>query len=112
MDFAPIADWDLLRKAYAAAEKLLLSVCVGNTVSVDLFYNDVDPEEWKTVWARYGVLAVDMETAELYTLAARKGVRALTILTVSDELTNGVKLSAEERENTLSDMVRIALEIA
>jgi purine-nucleoside phosphorylase len=111
MHFAPIADWDLLYKANEAARKLSIPVRVGNTVSVDLFYNDIDSDEWK-LWAKYGVLAVDMESAELYTLAAQKRVQALAILTISDVLPTGERVSASDRENTFGDMVRIALDIA
>jgi purine-nucleoside phosphorylase len=78
---------------------------------VDLFYNDIDSDEWK-LWAKYGVLAVDMESAELYTLAAQKRVQALAILTISDVLPTGERVSASDRENTFGDMVRIALDIA
>lgn len=108
MDFAPIASWELLRKACEEAEKFSIPVQVGNILATDLFYNDVDPDEWQ-LWAKYGVLAVEMETAELYTLAAHKGIQALTILTVSDLLPNKESLSAEERQNGFDDMVKIAL---
>ena len=63
----------------------------------DLFYNDIDPDEWK-LWAKYGVIAVEMETAELYTLAAKYGRKALSILTVSDILPTGKAIDADARE--------------
>jgi purine-nucleoside phosphorylase len=110
MDFAPIADWDLLYKAFEMAKKLAISVRVGNILSADWFYHDVDPEEWK-LWAKYNVLAVEMETAELYTLAAKRKKKALTILTVSDSLVTHETLSSDEREKSFADMVRIALAI-
>lgn len=109
LDFAPIADWDLLYKAYEAAQKLSIPVRVGNILAADRFYGD-DPNGWK-LWANYGVLAVEMETAELYTLAAQNRIQALTILTVSDLLTTHEQASAEDRERTFGDMVRIALEL-
>ncbi|MFY9393398.1 MAG: purine-nucleoside phosphorylase, partial [Halanaerobiales bacterium] len=79
-------------------------------LSSDFFYED-DPEGWK-LWSKYGVLAVEMETAELYTLAARYGVNALAILTVSDSLVTGELTTSEEREQTFTDMIEIALELA
>jgi purine-nucleoside phosphorylase len=97
------------------AEQLKLSVPmhVGGVVSTEIFYNDVDPDEWK-LWAAYGSLAIDMETSELYTLGAKKeaGFQALAILTLSDVLPTGEELSAGARESSLGDMVRIALELA
>ncbi|HHU92117.1 MAG TPA: purine-nucleoside phosphorylase, partial [Halanaerobiaceae bacterium] len=95
-DFAPTANFDLLLKAYQAAGEKGIDVKVGNVLSSDFFYED-DPEGWK-LWSKYGVLAVEMETAELYTLAARYGVNALAILTVSDSLVTGELTTSEERE--------------
>jgi purine-nucleoside phosphorylase len=113
MQFAPLANWPLLLSAYEAAGKLGIPVRVGNVFSTELFYNDVDPDEWE-LWAKYGVLAVDMESSELYTLGANreKGFQALTILTVSDVLPTGEQVSASDRQSTFVDMVRIALEIS
>jgi purine-nucleoside phosphorylase len=79
-------------------------------VSSDTFYNP-DPDEWR-LWARYGVLAVEMETAELYTLAAQFEAQALAVLTVSDHLVTGEETSSEERERTFGAMVEVALEAA
>jgi purine-nucleoside phosphorylase len=110
MHFAPIADWNLLHAAYHAAEKMGIPVRVGGILETAHFYNNRKPDEWK-LWASYGVLAVDMETAALYTLAVQKGFRALTILTVSDVVPTHVEISADEREHGLDDMIRIALEI-
>jgi len=109
-DFAPTANFDLLLKAYQAAGEKGIDVKVGNVLSSDFFYED-DPEGWK-LWSKYGVLAVEMETAELYTLAARYGVNALAILTVSDSLVTGELTTSEEREQTFTEMMEIALELA
>ncbi|MDI3310275.1 MAG: purine-nucleoside phosphorylase, partial [Thermoanaerobacterium sp.] len=110
MDYAPTASFKLLKKAYDAALEKGINVKVGNILSSDTFYND-DKDSWK-LWAKFGVLAVEMETAGLYTLAAKYGVDALTILTVSDSLVTGHATSAEERQKTFNDMIEIALNIA
>jgi purine-nucleoside phosphorylase len=110
MQFAPLPDWLLFYRAHEAAKKLEIPVRVGNIFSTDLFYNDAYPDEWK-LWAEYGVIAVDMESSELFTLAARNKFQALTILTVSDVLPTGEQLGAEERETGFTDMVKLALEI-
>lgn len=110
MDYAPTASFKLLKKAYDKATELGIQPKVGNILTTDTFYND-DPDSWK-LWAKFGVLAVEMETAGLYTLAAKYNVDALTILTVSDSLVTGEATTAEERQKTFMDMVKIALEIA
>jgi purine-nucleoside phosphorylase len=110
MSFAPTADFKLLSKAHSTAEKLGIPVHVGNVLSTDLFYHEDEPDEWK-LWARYGVLAVEMETAELYTIGSRKQIQALSVLTVSDSLITHQKLSSEEREQSFTDMIRLVLEI-
>ncbi|ADL69490.1 purine nucleoside phosphorylase [Thermoanaerobacterium thermosaccharolyticum DSM 571] len=110
MDYAPTASFKLLKKAYDAATSMGINVKVGNVLSSDTFYND-DKDSWK-LWAKFGVLAVEMETAGLYTLAAKYGVNALTILTVSDSLVTGHATSAEERQKTFNDMIKIAFEVA
>ncbi|HNY13570.1 MAG TPA: purine-nucleoside phosphorylase [Candidatus Wallbacteria bacterium] len=110
MDYAPCADFGLLMKAHAAAAKKGVDVKVGNVLSADTFYDD-DPEAWK-LWAKFRVLAVEMETTALYTLAAKFGVRALSVLTVSDSLVTHEKTSSEEREKTFTAMVEIALDAA
>ncbi|MCP2239933.1 purine-nucleoside phosphorylase [Thermoanaerobacterium thermosaccharolyticum] len=110
MDYAPTASFKLLKKAYDAATSMGINVKVGNILSSDTFYND-DKDSWK-LWAKFGVLAVEMETAGLYTLAAKYGVDALTILTVSDSLVTGHATSAEERQKTFNDMIKIAFEVA
>ncbi|MCK5245676.1 purine-nucleoside phosphorylase, partial [Candidatus Bipolaricaulota bacterium] len=100
MDFAPTASFNLLLKAYEAAKVGNVNVRVGNILTSDTFYHD-DPESWKQ-WAAFGVLVVEMETAGLYTLAAKFGVDALSILTVTDNLISGVKATSEEREKTFT----------
>ena len=110
MTYAPVADYGLLEKAVQEARKKKLSFHVGNVLSTDTFYND-DPDSWR-VWSAFGVLAVEMEAAALYTLAAKYGAEALTILTVSDHLISGEQTSSEEREKTFTDMMEVALETA
>jgi len=77
---------------------------------LQIFFYDDDPDYYKK-WASYGVLCAEMETAGIYTLAAKFGVKALSILTISDSLVNGEEVSSEVRENKLSQMVKIALNI-
>ena len=107
---APCADWALLRGAAAAAERRDARVHVGGIYSSDVFYDErPDLTEQMT---RHGVLAVEMEAAELYTLAARHGRRALAVLTVSDHLQTGEALPAADRQSTFGTMVELALEAA
>lgn len=108
LDFAATADFWLLRAAVDAAAAQGISVKVGNVHSADLFYNP-DPDAF-TRMERMGVLAVEMEAAGLYGVAAEHGARALTICTVSDHIKTGEATSSEERQSTFDDMVRIALE--
>lgn len=110
MDYAPAASFELLLKAYQAAQERGIPVSVGGIFSGDSFYND-DPDMWKQ-WAAFGVLAVEMESSALYTLAAKFGVQALTVLTVSDNLVTGEIASAEQRERSFPQMAEIALAIA
>ncbi len=110
LDYAPTADFDLLRKAYKEALELDINPLVGNILSCDDFYSD--DEQWFEVWQEYGTLAVEMESAELYTLAAKFDVQALSILTVSDSIVSGKQTSSADREKTFTDMMKIALEIA
>jgi purine-nucleoside phosphorylase len=109
-DFAPSADFRLLLKAYETAEKRGVPIRVGTVLTSDTFYSD-DPESWK-IWARYGVLAAEMETAALYTLAAGHDVQGLSILTVSDSLVTGETASSEQRQHGYTDMMEIALQVA
>ena len=110
MTFAPTASYTLFSQAVEAAKSLKLPFHAGNILSTDIFYND-DPEEWK-IWSRHGVLAVEMEAAALYTIAAKKGIDALAILTVSDSLVTGEATTSEERQNTFTQMMELALETA
>ncbi len=108
MDYAAAPSFDLLHKAYQAALALKLPVHVGKILSSDSFYAH-DPEEWK-LWASFGVLGVEMEAAELYTLAAKYGVEALAVLTVSDHLAvAGVDTTSAEREKSFTAMMEVAL---
>jgi purine-nucleoside phosphorylase len=107
-DFAATADYALLRAAADAAEARGIAVKVGNIHSADLFYNP-DPEAFDRMESM-GVLAVEMEAAGLYGVAAEKGGRALTIATVSDHVRTGASTTSEEREQTFDDMVVLALE--
>ncbi|MFC6591202.1 purine-nucleoside phosphorylase [Deinococcus lacus] len=109
-NFAPIADFDLLLRAYRAAQESGFTAHVGNILSSDTFYTD-DPAEYQR-WARFGVLAVEMEAAGLYTLAAKHGVRALGVMTVSDHLVTKEETTAEERQTSFGQMVEVALAAA
>lgn len=109
-DYAPVASFPLMLSAYEAAKARGMTVRVGGILTSDTFYHD-DPDSWK-LWAAYGTLVVEMETASLYTLAAKHGVDALSILTVSDSLVTKVATSSEERETGFSRMAELALEIA
>jgi len=108
-DYAPTANFDLLRTAYEVGVEKGLQLKVGSVFTADMFYND-EPN-WET-WARYGVLAVEMETAALYTLAAKFGRKALSVLTVSDHILTGEETTAQERQTTFNDMIEVALETA
>ena len=110
LDYAPVADFDLLRAAYdaAQAQELPVQTKVGLIFSSDSFYSA--RPELATRMADYGVLAVEMEASALYTLAAQFGRRALTACTVSDHILTGEETTALEREQTFDHMVGIALE--
>lgn len=107
-DFAATADFWLLRAAADAAAAKGIQVKVGNVHSADLFYNP-DGEAFDRMEAM-GVLAVEMEAAGLYGVAAEKGARALTIATVSDHIRTGAATSSDERQETFNEMVEVALE--
>jgi len=106
--YAPCADFDLLAAAHGIATAAGHSVYCGNVISTDAFYG-ADPDDWKT-WAAYNVLAVEMEACALYTRAAQHGARALAILTVTDCFVGGARLTPEERERSLDDMIALGLE--
>ncbi|MFY1634765.1 purine-nucleoside phosphorylase [Solwaraspora sp. WMMB335] len=108
VDYAPVADFGLLRTAVDTAQRHGIDMRVGPVLAADAFYTD-RPDLFDTL-ADYGVLAVEMESAALYTIAARFRARALTILTVSDHIRTGEKMSADDREQTFSEMIRIALD--
>jgi purine-nucleoside phosphorylase len=108
VDYAPVADFGLLRTAVDVAERHGVPMRVGPILAADAFYTD-RPDLFDTL-ADYGVLAVEMESAAIYTIAARHRARALTLLTVSDQIKTGERTSAEERERTFREMVDIALE--
>ncbi len=110
MDYAPSADWALLKRAYDIAVKDDLSPHVGSIMSTDLFYAGRD--DYLSEMTAHGVLAVEMETNALYTIAARYGGSALTLLTVSDMLDGSSEMSSEEREQGLKAMVELALRTA
>lgn len=110
ISFAPAASFELLYKAYEEAKQENVKAIVSNVFTSDKFYDDHGKEKNHLV-ASYGVAAVDMETCELYTLAAKHQVDALTMLTVSDDLVKGTCCTAQERQTTFNDMIRIALEI-
>ena len=109
-DFAPCADWELLRAAADAAADADVQFHVGGIYSSDTFYDERPDLNEQMV--RHGILGVEMEAAELYTLAARYGRRALAVLTVSDHLQTGEALPSEQREKSFSQMVEIALQAA
>lgn len=108
--FAPVASWPLMKKAVAIAEQKNIDVKVGNILSSDIFYN-ADADAWKR-WAEMGIIAVEMEAAALYMNAAKAGVNALCILTVSDSLASHEETTSEEREKSFTQMIEIALELA
>jgi purine-nucleoside phosphorylase len=109
LHFAPSADFALLDKAHRASEARGLKHLIGAVASSDLFYDD--NANWK-LWAKYGVLGIEMEAAELYTLAALFNRKALALLTVSDHIAKGETTTAEERQTTFTQMVEIALDAA
>lgn len=108
MDYAPAPSFSLLLKAYNAALARKMPVHVGKIISSDSFYTE-DPDQWK-LWAKFGVIGVEMEAAELYTLAAKYGVEALCVLTVSDHLVTGEATTSAERELTFKSMLEVGLE--
>ena len=109
LDYAPTANFDLLKKAYDTGLNHGLNLKVGNVLTADLFYNDNAELE---KWAKYQILAVEMETAALYTLAAKFDRKALSVLTVSDHILTGEATTSEERQSTFNEMIEVALEAA
>ncbi len=107
-DFPQIGDFDLIKKSYEIGTAKGLNLRVGNVLSSDIFYSDDNSTVMKL--GKHGVLAVEMETAGLYYLAAKFGVRGLSLLTVSDHLITGEQTTALERQTTFNDMIEVALE--
>ena len=107
MHYAPVADFELLNTAWNKSKELGLKAIVGPCASSDRFYDDNN--NWK-LWKKYGVVGIEMEAAELYTLAAEFKRKALAILTVSDYISKGGATTAEERQTTFKDMMKLALE--
>jgi purine-nucleoside phosphorylase len=109
-DYAPTADFGLFIKAVEVAKAKNIAVKAGNVFTSDVFYAD-DFESYKK-WSKFGVLCVEMESAGLYTVAAKHKVHALSLLTISDSLVTGERTTSKERESTFKGMVEIALELA
>ncbi|MFP7484598.1 purine-nucleoside phosphorylase [Priestia filamentosa] len=109
IDYAPTANFDLLKKAYDVGTEKGLSLRVGSVFTADQFYNE--NADWEK-WARYGMLAIEMEATALYTIAAKFDRNALSILTVSDHVLTGEETTAEERQTTFNEMIEVALETA
>lgn len=108
--FSPSVSFDLLKKVMAAGAETGIDFKAGNTVSCDVFYELGD--EWWKKWASMGVMAVEMEAAALYMNAAYNGKNALAMMTVSDNFVTGEKATVKERQDTFTDMMRLALEAA
>ena len=105
-----ICNFEMLKDAYEIAKENNMNVHVGNILSSDIFYND-QPEVWKK-WAKLGCLGVEMESYALYTTAAVLNKKALCILTVSDSFITHEETTAEQRQTSFKDMMKIALEVA
>jgi purine-nucleoside phosphorylase len=110
IDYAPTANFELLHHAYTVAKEKKLPVHVGSVFTSDSFYGEDD--ESVHLWAKYNILALEMETSALYTLAAKFDARALSILTVSDHVITGEVTSSEERQLRFNEMIGIALDAA
>ncbi|MCL8007432.1 purine-nucleoside phosphorylase [Gelidibacter japonicus] len=109
-DYAPTADFDLFQKAVEVAKAKNIPLKAGNVLTSDEFYAD-DFESYRK-WSKFRILCVEMETAGLYTVAAKHNVNALSILTISDSLVTGERTTSLERETTFKEMIEIALELA
>jgi len=111
IDYAPLANFDLLKNAYDIAQEKGLNTHVGNVFTSDIFYRD-NAEEFNNLLTRYKVLGVEMETTALYTLAAKYNRKALSILTTSDHIITGEQTTSEERQTSFHQMMELALETA
>ncbi len=107
--YSALCSYDLLKKASQVADEKNIDYKVGNILSSDVFYSQIE-DDWKN-WQAMGILAVEMEAYALYANAQRAGVRALTILTVSDSLVTGQQTTSKERERSFNEMMEIALEL-
>ena len=107
-NYAPTASWNLLKTSWDVAVAKGFKPKAGPVVSSDMFYSE-DPDEWK-LWSKFGCLAVEMETSELYTLAAKYGREALGLLTISDSLLTKEATSAQERQTSFNKMIEVALD--
>ena len=108
--YAPSCSYNLLTKVMDAGKESNIDFKAGNTVSCDVFYELGD--NWWKQWASMGVMAVEMEASALYMNAAYKGKNALAMMTISDHFVTGAKASVEERQNTFTDMMKLALKAA
>ena len=109
-DYAPTANFELFQKAVETAKTKNIAIKAGNVFTSDEFYAD-DFESYKK-WSKFGVLCVEMESAGLYTVAAKHNVNALSILTISDSLVTGEPTTSKERGTTFKDMIEVPLELA
>ncbi len=110
IDYAPTANFALLKAAYEKAQQKGLSLHVGSVFTSDTFYNEEKDNVKK--YADFGILAIEMETSALYTLAAKFNTQALSILTVSDHILTGEETTSEERQSTFNQMIEVALDAA
>ncbi|MDP4290131.1 MAG: purine-nucleoside phosphorylase [Bacteroidota bacterium] len=111
MTYAPTASFKLILKASQVAQTLGIKLKAGNILSSDVFYNDPELPDAYAIWSKYGSLAVEMESAGLFMIAAKNHVDAISLLTVSDHLLSGEHCSAEERQTAFVDMIRLALHL-
>ena len=105
--YSPSASWELIKKVYAASNETGIEFKAGNVVTCDVFYEFGD---WWKKWAKMGVKAVEMETAALYMNAAYNNVNALSIISIGDNFVTGAKSTIEERQNSFTNMMKLALE--
>ena len=105
--YAPTADFELLKTAHDEAKNEGVNCKVGSIITSDVFYDE--EQRWK-MWAKYGCLAVEMETATFYLLASKYGVKALSILTISDNVATKEATTAKERQSSFLDMMKLSLE--